>query len=366
MNSICLFWRTSIALIILSSYYVGNSQSESEVENLIVITLDGVRWKEVFGGADSVLLNNPKFLKTEGNRLTKKFWDDTEHSRRKRLMPFLWSEISSQGRIYGNRWYNNRVNVSNKTNISNPGYSEIFTGYVDPEINSNELKYNKNTNVFEFINEQEDFAGKVAAFASWSKIHGYLNSQKNDFIISGGYSASPGTEESFLQQTLNSLQSIIHRKEESRPDYITYLHAKEFIRINHPKLLSIGFAWTDDMAHDGSYPMYLEKIFTFDAMIEDLWSYLESIPQYKNKTALLITVDHGRGDNENWTSHGPHVPHSNEIWFAIMGPGISPKGEMKESNITIYQNQFAATISNLLGYKFKSENVIGDSIDFDK
>src|SRR5690606_6202338 len=283
------------------------------------------------------ILFNDKFKKTEGKRLTGKFWAKTEDERRMKLMPFLWNTIAKQGRIYGNRKYGNDVSVSNLTNISNPGYSEIFTGYADPAITSNELLDNPNTNIFEFINKQPGFQGKIASFASWDRAQGYLNAKRSNFMVNGGHVDMAGPSLSPLQVTLNNLQQLAHRGESSRPDYITYLHAKEYLRLNQPRVLSIGLAWTDDMAHDGSYPQYLERIFSFDNMIQDLWTYVQTLPQYKNKTALLITVDHGRGYGEQWVSHGPSIPHANEIWFAAMGPSISPKGEMK-TKVNLYQN----------------------------
>lgn len=337
------------------------AQSTDRADNLIVITIDGARWNEVFDGADSVILFNDKFKKTEAARLTRKFWAETAVERRQKLMPFLWSTIEKQGRVYGNRSYGNNVSVKNLTNISKPGYSEIFTGTVDTAIKSNDLAENPNTNVFEFINKQPGFEGKVASFASWDRAESYLNAKRSGFMINGGHVDVTGANLSPLQETLNNLQQLSHRGESSRPDYITYLHAKEYLRINQPRVLSIGFAWTDDMAHDGSYPLYLEKMFTFDTMIADLWGYIQSLPQYKDKTALLITVDHGRGLNEQWVSHGATIPHSNEIWFAIMGPGISPQGEMKV-NVNLYQNQFAQTMAHLLGLQYQSSQLIGARI----
>ena len=34
---------------------------EKKTENIIIITIDGFRWQEVFGGADDSLINNPEF-----------------------------------------------------------------------------------------------------------------------------------------------------------------------------------------------------------------------------------------------------------------------------------------------------------------
>ena len=60
-------------------------------------------------------------------------------------------------------------------------------------------------------------------------------------------------------------------------------------------------------------------------MIHDLWQTAQSIPQYKNKTALVVSTDHGRGDGrEGWKSHSATLPGSDKIWIAVIGLGIEP------------------------------------------
>lgn len=338
------------------------AQSGGNVENLILVTIDGCRWQEVFYGADSSLLYNEKYRKTEAGRFTSKFWDAEVNKRREKLFPFLWNTVARQGRLYGNRDLGSAFSVRNPTNISYPGYAEIFTGYVDTAIKNNDMVYNKNTNVFEFLNRQKALKGKVASFASWNRANGYLNIQSSTFFINGGYEDVKGDNLSVMQQTLNNLQQNYVSWEHSRADYITYLQAKEYLRIHNPRVLSIGFAWTDDMAHDGSYPNYLEKVYIMDNMIQDLWNYVQTVPHYKNKTALLITVDHGRGIGDEWRSHGPKTKHANETWLAVLAPGISPAGEMRNTK-TYYNDQLAQTIAKLLGYTFTAEHPVGEAIN---
>jgi hypothetical protein len=90
---------------------------------------------------------------------------------------------------------------------------------------------------------------------------------------------------------------------------------------------------------------------------------VQSQPQYKNKTALFITTDHGRGDavKEEWTSHGNSIKDAYEIWFAVLSPAITSKGEMK-TEMQLYQKQFAQTIAKLLGYTFKADHPVAEEI----
>jgi hypothetical protein len=60
------------------------------------------------------------------------YWDLTPELRRQKLMAFFWNTIARQGQIYGNRLYQNKMNVSNIYKISYPGYNEMLTGCPDP------------------------------------------------------------------------------------------------------------------------------------------------------------------------------------------------------------------------------------------
>src|SRR5690242_2926284 len=89
---------------------------------IILITFDGLRWKEVFRGADSSKLF-PKIAKTKDSAWrVQRLWADTPNERRKKLMPFLWETIATKGQIYGNRDINSKVNVTNQYWFSYPGY----------------------------------------------------------------------------------------------------------------------------------------------------------------------------------------------------------------------------------------------------
>ncbi len=66
--------------------------AQLKTENHVIITLDGMRWQEVFGGADSALLLNKKYTKDSAGT-SKKFWDNSAVTRRKKLFSFIWNTI---------------------------------------------------------------------------------------------------------------------------------------------------------------------------------------------------------------------------------------------------------------------------------
>src|SRR5207244_1144561 len=104
----------------------------------------------------------------------------------------------------------------------------------------------------------------------------------------------------------------------------------EYLEQNHPRVLYIAFIETDAFAHHMQYDFYLDAAHNIDDMISKLWAKLQSDPFYKDQTTLLITTDHGRGESDDWTSHGPKVTHADETWMAALGPDIKTLGEVKE------------------------------------
>ena len=115
----------------------------------------------------------------------------------------------------------------------------------------------------------------------------------------------------------------------------------------------------------GQYKDYLDASHQFDAWLKEIWNYIQLDPQYKDKTTLLITTDHGRGEKNRWTAHEKEVPGSDEIWFAVMGPDISAKGEI-QSRMRLYQKQLSQTIASILGLTFKAKHSVAEKIDLFK
>ena len=327
----------------------GQAQQKTKqagTRRLVIVTIDGFRWQEVFGGADEQIIGDTQYVKDPA--LAKAlYWDSTAERRRQRLLPFFWNTIAEKGRLYGNRNFNNRVNVKNFYKISYPGYNEIFTGHTDAFISPNLALYNKNNNVLEYLNASPAYRGKVAVFTSWSIFPYILNEPRNGLPVNSGYEKlnEKGDTTAVL---IDSLGQMIP-KTKTRYDWLTWLSAREYITLHHPSVLFLGLGETDEFAHAGRYDLYLQHAADIDRMISDLWYMLQTDPFYKDSTTLLITTDHGRGRKPNkWTTHGFWAGGSGDIWMAVMGPDIEPAGELRIAG-QIYQNQLAATMTKILG-----------------
>ena len=268
------------------------TQQKDQTENIFIITTDGLRWQEIFTGADSLLINNTSY--NRDTVLTKlQYWDTDVNERRKKLMPFFWNVLTKKGQIMGNRMYDNKVDVSNLYKFSYPGYNEILTGYSDPLIFSNKEITNDNTNILEYLNENETYKGKVVAFSSWRLFPFILGQQRNNLPVNSGYKTVADTANS---ETLNMIQEvqdkIVVEKNSTRYDALTFLSAKEYIKQHQPKVVFISLGETDESAHGRHYDNYLQQAAQVDKMIADMWYYIQTNPFYKNKTTLHIRYCH--------------------------------------------------------------------------
>ena len=89
-----------ILLLFVFASFFANAQ---KTENIIIITTDGFRWQEIFKGMDSAIANDKKFNQGDSTYIYKKYSSSDFKESRKKIMPFLWSEIAAKGQIYGNR-----------------------------------------------------------------------------------------------------------------------------------------------------------------------------------------------------------------------------------------------------------------------
>lgn len=354
-----------LTLLIVNGLFA-SAQTRPKTKNLVIVTLDGLRWQEVFRGADSVLANLKEYNDNQEG-IKRRFLATSPLERRKMLLPFFWTTLVQNGQIYGNRDLGNNAEVANPYKFSYPGYSELFTGFPDPLVNSNDKNYNPNTNVLEYLNKQKGFEGKVAAFTSWDVFPWILNDKRSGILVNSGLTNLSADNISDRLKLLNELQhqSPGFVSEEIRLDAITYQFGKQYLRDYKPRVLFIGFDETDDMAHVGNYKFYLQQAHKTDGMLADLWNYLQSDPFYKDQTTLLITSDHGRGEVplDSWKDHGLDVRGAEQVWLAVIGPDTPARGEIK-TQTTIYHKQVAQTLAGLLGFNFKANagHEVGEAV----
>lgn len=350
--------KLSVLLILVFFLQAGFAQKGNKV---ILITLDGYRWEELFGGADSALINNKEFVSGNMQELKDSFWRSTAAQRREALMPFVWSVVKNQGVMLGNRNLGSNVNLTNGMDFSYPGYNEILTGTADDKnINSNDKINNPNISVLEIANKMPVYKGKVLVFGSWDLFPYILNEKRSGIKVNAGYRHAMTHSPNPTELYLNKLQDQTSgRWGDERFDSFTHNYALEAMKRSKPGIVFISFGETDDYAHEGCYDQYLKSAYRTDAYIRELWEYVQSDPYYKGQTTFIITTDHGRGDgvdgNHTWKQHGKGVIGSDQTWFLFLGNKIKQEGESTRS-AQFYTNQIAATLAKIMNIPFNKEN----------
>ncbi len=353
--------------------------SNGDTSKLVIVTIDGLRWQEAFGGADAKLLNNKDFVENI-DALKTRFWHPDVEERKKRLMPFLNNVIGNEGTLIGDRNNGSKMSLTNKQRFSYPGYNEIFTGRVDDSLNSNAKTPNPNITFLEWLNTRYSKDSSIGIFSGWDVFPFIFNRERSGLFINAGFEpmsyphsqseASPkGKQDEKITmqiELMNQLQAQIPSPWEAvRHDAFTYGFAKIYLQTIKPKVLVINLGETDDFAHHGKYDAYLDSAKQTDDYLRDLWTTLQSMADYKDNTNMIIITDHGRGSNaDDWQHHASKLAVQNymtaldkfkegivgseHVWFAAMGPNIKSQGLLKtQSELT--QSQFAATALALLG-----------------
>ncbi|HEX4931783.1 MAG TPA: alkaline phosphatase family protein [Gemmatimonadaceae bacterium] len=351
--------RFVVTFLALVATDASPAAAQGRTRHVVLIVTDGLRWQEVFTGAERALVSRKPGGVRDTTALLRDFWRDTPQARREALLPFLWGTIAKQGVIYGNRMKGGDAHITNTMKFSYPGYNEIFTGAFDPRIDSNDYPPNPNETVFEWLHGKPGFRGKVAAVATWDVFGRILNRERARFPVLDGWDppfASAARRTPRMQYVDDWYRTSVKMWDNNAFDAPMHMAAKAIIDRDTPRLLFVGYGETDEWAHSGMYDLLLRSAHQVDAFIADLWRTLQAMPQYRGTTTFVVTTDHGRGSGPDaWRDHGQDVDGAEHIWMAILGPDTPALGE-RVAGGPVTQAQVAATVAALLGHDWNARN----------
>jgi hypothetical protein len=365
------YFRIGLALWALG---LGAAAIARQTENVVLIVSDGLRWQEIFSGADAALLNE----KEGGSWLPEKelrqrYWREDPAARRALLFPFLWGTVARQGQMFGNQVKGSVARVTNGKAYSYPGYNEMATGYPNDAIDSNEFGPNPNATVFEWLNGQDMYRGHVAIFGTWIRFEDIFNKNRSHLVMQTGWNlpAKDPHEEPREALLRELFASTTRFDEEDCPNSFLQIPLLDYVRRGEASVLFVGYGETDNWAHAGRYDLVLDSAQRFDQFVGQLWQTMQAMPKYRGKTTFIITTDHGRGNAPiEWKEHGVEEKGSENVWIAVIGPDTRPLGE-RRAVPTVTQAQIASTVAALLGKDYRHDvpraaapigDVIGDVI----
>lgn len=321
-------------------------------ENVVLVTLDGVRVQEIFGGmhapaAKRAAQDENSDIAVEYDR----FWRESAAERRTALMPFFWGTLAAKGVVLGNPARGSHMQVRNDIKWSSPGYVEIMTGAPQPEVVDNTIVRYPHRTIAEYVLQQLKLGQtRVAEFGSWDGFKAAASSTDDAFFMNGAYEPIPAALSTPEMDLLVALRAdILGLWEEGSSDVVTFRLAQRYVQRQKPRFLWYAFGETDDWAHADRYDRLLECLHLTDRLLSELWAALQADEFYRDRTTLIVTTDHGRGrEADDWMEHDRSIPGSEDIWIAVMGPDTPATGEAGPA-ATVYQSDIAATIALLFG-----------------
>lgn len=117
-----------------------------------------------------------------------------------------------------------------------------------------------------------------------------------------------------------------HASTLSSPDELSLFVVRRLMREVAPSLLWVTLH-DIDVAHTGAYSLYLDGIRRSDTICAELWKTIQSDPEYKDRTNLLILPDFGRDSDTDaggngFQHHRTGDALSRTTWMIALGPDI--------------------------------------------
>ncbi len=332
---------------------VSSSQAPAAIEAVILITLDGARVEEMFGGLDRAVLQSTLRDKqqAEDQAIYRRFWAETPAARREKLMPFFWRTLmASYGSIAGGRTAGSSATLTNTHRFSYPGYSEILLGEVhDDTIKSNDPERNPYVTLLEELKTRLGLpAAGIGVFASWSVLDAIVEHTSGALTVNAGFDAFEHPDAQV--RALSALQFLTPTPWDSvRHDVYTFRLAMAHLNTARPRVMYIALGETDDWAHDGRYERVLESYARTDEYLKELWTWLQEQPDYRGRTHILMTTDHGRGRTPaDWRDHGAKVEGAQDVWIALISGRMAKRGPWRDHQ-PLRTTQVAATLGGWMG-----------------
>ncbi|MGH8242057.1 MAG: sulfatase-like hydrolase/transferase [Steroidobacteraceae bacterium] len=277
---------------------VGADAAEEQytTRNVIVAIMDGVPYTTTFG--------------------------DPGHE----YIPHLWNDLVPQGTLYTN-FFNNGVT------ITRAGHSNIMTGT---------WQYNRNGGALQTRPTVIDYMADEIGLRA-----------KEAWVIfgKGDYAYHPSTSFPQYRGAYEPGFAIAIGEERYADNYLVLDKVREVMQQDHPRLMLVNFGLSDHTAHSGRWEIHTGAVKNTDAVLFALWNSIQQDPNYRDRTTLIITTDHGYMDigvHEGFAEHGDASEGSRHIWLLMLGPDIRRDQVI---SIPAYHNDIAPTIGELLGFQ---------------
>lgn len=293
-----LFWL----LLLLSSCNQKVHTNAYKTKHVVVIVIDGPRYSETWGEVNHSNIPVRDSLLQEG---------------------VLISTFRNNGPTF-----------------TNPGHSAICTGNYE-NIANNGTQFPTNPSFLQiWLKSNQSFVDKCSIIASKDKLHVLANCN----------------HPKYHNKYLPAIDCGVNGNGTGgyRSDSLTFEHIKVALANQQPHLLIINFKDPDFYGHAADSARYIQAIKNTDKYVGEIWKILQTSPNYKNKTTLFVTNDHGRhlnGVANGFISHGDGCEGCRHVELFALSPDF-------KKNITLAaayeQIDISATIAELLHFRFNT------------
>jgi len=307
-------WVALIFLLLLTAATVtpARAQSGYETENVIIVIIDGLRNEEAF-----------------------------EATPPSTYIPNIWNDLRPKGTIY-TEFYHDYC-----TTYTTPAHATIITGqwHFQPNLVSDtqtsvyyDLRPEAPT-IFDYYRDQTSQSNPHDC----SIIVGKMNCIQLDWSLTPRY--GPDTKVDIYWQA--------PPQPHDPTDDLVFNMLDTRLRLpNPPKLVLVNLQDVDEAGHQAldNLDIYYDAIINADRLVGRIWNDLiQDIENYRDKTTLIVTTDHGR--NAFWEQyvglhHGGLSHQNRHLFFLAIGPDIA---EGRVCTDRRYQIDIVPTVGELLG-----------------
>ncbi len=284
--------RTLLAiLLLLLTPLFAAAGSTDKITHVIYITLDGVRWQDIFQNHKN--------------------------------MPIFWQKYARNASttIYGEPGSKTTMEVASIP-VSLPSYQSQMSGHVTPCQNNECGALTIETFPEALVKKGGLKKADVASISSWEVTDLAYEKQPGTAFSNHGNRPmhDPYTYEiDNDMKMINIAQSAAYPGDDTRLDKYTFAQALHYYEKYKPRFLWISFGDADDFAHEGKKNNYRQTLAFYDKAIDKLIQNVKSL-NLAGKTMIIITTDHGRGNGKSWVDHDETFPEAKQTWaFVING-----------------------------------------------
>jgi len=158
----------------------------------------------------------------------------------------------------------------------------------------------------------------------------------------------PAVKQTFITALTNFMQGP---NASASGDELTYLIAKEVLQRIAPAMLMVNFSDVE-VAHSGAYSLHLGGIKRADMLCHRLWGFIQSDPELKATTTLVIMNEFGRDPDGSGTNgffnHRTDTESCRMAWSMVLGPAVE-KPQVVEK--VIRQVDMAPSVASWMGFE---------------